>query len=75
MFTDKSDSSLPFELKKKMDNSLYPARSFIEDILKIINNLDSNKAHGHDEISIRMLKLCGSSVLQIITNYLCFLFR
>ena len=64
MFTDKSDScSLPFELKKKTDNSLYPAGSFTEDILKIINNLDSNKAHGHDEISIRMLKLCGSSVL------------
>ena len=35
----------------------------------LINNLDSNKAHGHDEISIRMLKICGSSVrrpLQII---------
>ena len=34
-----------------------------------INNLDANKAHGHDEISIRMFKSCGSSVcrpLQII---------
>ena len=27
-----------------------------------MNKLDSNKAHGHDEISIRMLKICGSSV-------------
>ena len=37
-----------------------------------MNNLDSNKAHGHDGISIRMLKICGSSVfrpLQIIYKY------
>ena len=38
-------------------------------MLQIINKLDSNKAHGHGEISIRMLKICGSSScrpLQII---------
>ena len=29
------------------------------DILKIIQNLDSEKAYGHDRISIQMLKLCG----------------
>ena len=33
-----------------------------EDILRIINNLDPNKAHGHDEISIRILKICGDSI-------------
>ena len=41
----------------------------MENILQVINKLDSNNAHGHDEISIRMLKICGSSVcrpLQII---------
>ena len=27
-----------------------------DDILRIINNLDPNKAHGHDKVSIRMLK-------------------
>ena len=31
-------------------------------LLKIIQNLDSNKAHGHDKISIWMLKLCGDSL-------------
>ena len=31
------------------------------DILKIINSLDSNKAHGYDMIRICMLKLCGES--------------
>ena len=57
-----SDSSLPFEIIKKTNNSLYSVRFSTEDILQIINNLDSNKAPGHDEISIRMLQICGSSV-------------
>ena len=33
------------------------------DIAKIIENLDPNKAHGHDMISIRLLKLCCESAL------------
>ena len=32
------------------------------DIAKIISRLDPNKAHGHDMLSIRMIKLCGNSV-------------
>ena len=28
----------------------------------IIKKLDPNKAHGHDKISIRMLKLYGDSI-------------
>ena len=42
-----------------------------EDIYKIIKTLDINKAHGHDEVSIRMLKLCDKSIvkpLSIIFN-------
>ena len=38
---------------------------------KIINNLDPNKAQGHDMLSIRMKKLCGNSIckpLSIIFN-------
>ena len=33
-----------------------------EDIYKIIKTLDINKAYGHHEISIRMLKLCDGSI-------------
>ena len=29
-----------------------------------MKNLDPNKAHGHDMISIRMLKTCGESILK-----------
>ena len=35
-----------------------------EVILKIINALNINKAHGHDDISIRMIKLCGKSIVK-----------
>ena len=36
-----------------------------EDVLKIIIKLDPNKAHGHDMINIRMLKICGSSAVDL----------
>ena len=38
------------------------------DILKIFLNLNPNKAHGHDQISNRMLKICGKkySYLKIL---------
>ena len=40
------------------ENRLYNLKLKSEDILKIIQNLDPSKAHCHDKISIRMLKLC-----------------
>ena len=32
------------------------------DISSIIKNLDSNKAHGCDNISIKMIQICGESI-------------
>ena len=34
------------------------------DILNILKSLDTNKAHGHDDLSIRMLKLFQKSILK-----------
>ena len=34
------------------------------DILKTIKSLNVNKAHGHNDISIRMIKLCGQSIVK-----------
>ena len=34
----------------------------ILNLLKHPQNLDPNKAHGHDSVSIRMLKICGSFI-------------
>ena len=33
-----------------------------DDIGKTIQNLNADKAHGHDNINIRMLNICGSSI-------------
>ena len=35
-----------------------------DDIAKLIRNVDSGKPHGHDNISIRMLKICGSAIYE-----------
>ena len=48
----------------RADSTLSTCHFAKEDILQIINNLDSNKAHVHDEISIRMLKICGDSIFR-----------
>ena len=37
------------------------------DVIKIIRTLDVNKAHGHDNISVRMIKLCINSVAHPLT--------
>ena len=50
-----NDSSLPSELFLKTD-------TYSDNILKIIQNLNSEKAHGHARISIRMLKMQTPSI-------------
>ena len=35
-----------------------------EELIKIIRNLNVHKAHGHDDISIRMIKMCDKSILK-----------
>ena len=55
-------SVLPSQLTLLTENSLANCLFSKKDILQIIRNLDSNKAHGHHMISIRMLKLCGGSI-------------
>ena len=46
----------------KIANSLSTVALSVEAISKVIQNLDSNKAYGHDNISIPMRKICGDSV-------------
>ena len=51
--------------------SVYTLNFSNNDIEKTIQSLDPNKAHGHDKISIRMIKICGKSIckpLQLIFN-------
>ena len=48
--------------QKKTCESLSTIDFSTDHILKIIRNLDPNKAQGHDMISIRMIKICNTSI-------------
>ena len=48
----------------KTNNRLLTANFSTDRTAKILQNLDPNKAHGHDKISIRMLQLCGNSIFK-----------
>ena len=52
---------------RKTENQLYRALSTInfttDNIQKIIVSLNPNKAHGHDNIDIGMLKICDNTIV------------
>ena len=57
-------SKLPTDFFKRTNNLLSTISFTKDDIAKIIKNLNPNKAHDFDMISIRMLKICGDSILK-----------
>ena len=57
-----NNSSLPADVNYITDKRLSTVTFSARDIGKIIQNLDSNKAHGHDDLSSRMLQICGDSI-------------
>ena len=68
----KNDSKLPSHLNYKTDNHLLTVNFSIGDIAETLQNLDPNKVHGHDKISVRVLQLCGNSIckpLELPTGY------
>ena len=46
------------------DNKLSSLQLEDNDIIKIIRSLDTSKGHGHDDISIRTLKICDSAIIK-----------
>ena len=50
--------SLSFPTDKRLSSVIFSA----EDIGKIIQGLNQNKVHSHDNISIRMLKICDDII-------------
>ena len=63
----KNNSELPNKLLFSTEKRLSNVQISNESIIKIMNNLDLNKAHGHDMINIRMLKLCGPSLCKSLS--------
>ena len=57
-----NNSTVPERILYRADASLAKILFTTDDIANIIKNLDSNKSHGPDNISIRMLKICGVSI-------------
>ena len=62
-----NDSSIPPNITFATEQKLSTLEFCTDDIVKIIKSLGPNKAHGHDEISIRMLKLCATSIAKTLS--------
>ena len=66
-----NNSSIPPNRRFATEQKLSTFEFCTDDIVKILKSVDPNKTHEHEEISIRMIKLCASS----IAKPLSFLFR
>ena len=67
-----NNSQLPRILPCKTNERLYSIKITDDEILKIIAKLDPNKAHSHDKMGIRMIKLRSTSIckpLSLIFNH------
>ena len=64
----KTDSILPNKLTYFTNKQLNTATFEADKILSIIRSLDINKAHGCDDISVRMIKICDKSIINPLTN-------
>ena len=58
----RNDSELPTSLTFYTNNRLSTVSFSHEDLGKIIENLNPNKAHGHNNISMCILKIFGSII-------------
>ena len=55
-------SCLPIPASSRTKKSLNDINFSEGDILRVIRKLDPNKAHGHDQISIRMIQICDKTI-------------
>ena len=65
--TINNNSVLLSILNHLIDDKLSSFNISPEVIFQLIKNPDPNKAHGHDEISVKMLKLCTPSIWKPLT--------
>ena len=59
-----NDSEIPDEISFVTSERLSSVIFDDQDIIKIIRALNENKAHGHDDISIHIIKICDSSIVK-----------
>ena len=63
-----NSSKFPTNSFKRTNNLLSTISFTKDDIAKIIQNFNPNKAYGFDMISIRMINICGESILKILKS-------
>ena len=59
-----NNSVLPSAITFKTQSRLSSINFGKEDIIKIIRNLNVRKVHGHDNVSVGMLKICDSVLVE-----------
>ena len=59
-----SNSLLPRLVVLNSKNSLSAISFNNDDIIKIIRSFNIKKAYGHDNISIRMIKICDKAIMK-----------
>ena len=64
MYSFENDSVLPTSQHVLTQSRLHSIDFSCEEITKIMRSLDGNKAHGQDDISIRMIKICDNSLVK-----------
>ena len=62
-----NNSVLPSTLNRLTGDKLSSFNISSEFIFQLTKNLDPKKAHGHDEISVKMFQLCGPLICKPLT--------
>ena len=62
-----NNSILPSEFTYMTEEHIQSITFSESDVFKIVRTLDVNKAHDHDNVSVRMIKLCINSVAHPLT--------
>ena len=57
-----NDSEIPRRIILETNETFEHIDFSVADIFNIIRNLDSNKAHGYDNLSVKLIKICGFSI-------------
>ena len=60
--TIETNSEVPLEITKTCNFSIEQVKFSEEDILHHLRKLNENKAHGHDELAVRFLKICDNAI-------------
>ena len=59
-----NNSKIPENQTYKTNTKLSLIKFMNKDIINIIRSLNEDKAHGYDNISIRMLKICDTAIVE-----------